>query len=299
MKKIIVYSLLSLSIFMSQKTLADDVSIETYRGPSIVEIGAKKMAVLDIAAVDTLNSLGVDIAGIPSPHYVAYLDELAGNADNVGSLFEPDFEKLANMDLDLIVAGGRSSRQYDQLSKIAPTIDMTIWGENHLEQVMSRLSAYGAILDVEEKANTVASDFLAKIETAKAAVSDKGNALIIMANGPKVSAFGKGSRFGWLHDALELPEAVPNVDEQTHGEVISFEFIANADPDWLLVIDRAAAIGQNGETASETLNNALVTNTKAWKNGNVIYLNSANVYIAGGGIQAMQQTLDQVIAAFN
>ncbi|MBO6919065.1 MAG: siderophore ABC transporter substrate-binding protein [Rhizobiaceae bacterium] len=298
MNKYFLSFLLCVSLALCKPALTEEVSIDTYRGSATVEKGAKAIAVLDIAAVDTLDALGIDIAGMPTPHYVDYLATLAKETKSVGSLFEPDFEKLANMELDLIVAGGRSSRQYEQLSEVAPTIDMTIWGEDHLGQVLARLSAYGKILNKEDAAAALRGELLAKVELAKNTIAGKGNGLIVMANGPKVSAFGKGSRFGWLHAALDLPEAVEGVDEQTHGEVVSFEFIADANPDWLIVIDRAAAIGQSGDTASETLNNALVQTTNAWKNKNLVYLNSANIYIAGGGIQSMNQTLDEVIVAF-
>ena len=117
-----------------------------------------------------------------------------------------------------------------------------------------------------------------------------------MTNGPKVSAFGTGGRFGWLHDALDLPEAVESVGQNTHGEAISFEFIREVDPDILLVIDRLAAVGQDGDSARATLDNALVHETKAWKTGRVIYLSPAPIYISSGGIQSMTLTLDEILA---
>lgn len=278
-----------------------DTTIATYAGDVSVATSPASIAVLDMAAVDTLDALGVDIAGISTPHYVDYLDHVADTAVSVGSLFEPDFEGLANLGVDLIIAGGRSSRQVEPLSKIAPTIDMTIWADENstlMEQSLSRLAAFGTLTGTEDTAMHLANEFRTKAAAAKAAAANKGNGLIVMTNGPKVSAYGAGSRFGWIHDVLDLPEAVEGVDEQTHGEAISFEFIAKANPDWLIVIDRAAAIGQDGDAASVTLDNALVAGTTAWQNGNVIYLNSANVYIAGGGYQSMMHTFDTFITGF-
>lgn len=102
-----------------------------------------------------------------------------------------------------------------------------------------------------------------------------------------------------MHTAIELPEAVADVEKATHGEAISFEFIRDADPDVLIVIDRLSAIGREGEAAAATLDNALVQETNAWKNGKVIYLDSAPIYIAGGGIQSLMGTLDQLISGFS
>ncbi|MBL4811664.1 MAG: siderophore ABC transporter substrate-binding protein [Rhodobacteraceae bacterium] len=278
--------------------LADDVTIETATGPVAVAALPETLVVLDIGAIDTLDALGVTIAGVPTPLYVSYLDHVGAQATIVGSLFEPDFEALVNLNPDLIIAGGRSSTQVEPLSEIAQTVDMTIWGDNHIDQVLARLAAYGALTGNVEVAQELTDAFNAKLETARAAIDGKGAALIVLTNGPNVSAYGAGSRFGWLHGALNLPEAVEGVDAQTHGEAISFEFIAEANPDWLLVVDRGAAIGADGESAAQTLNNALVTGTNAWQNDHVIYLHAANIYIAGGGIQSMNATLDQLIAAF-
>ncbi len=119
-----------------------------------------------------------------------------------------------------------------------------------------------------------------------------------MTNGPKMSAFGAQGRFGWLHTALDLPQSSKSLGENAHGEAISAEFIRESNPDYLLVIDRLAAIGQNGEDAKATLDNDLVRQTTAWQTGQVVYLDAARLYVSGGGIQSMNHILDQMIAAF-
>lgn len=280
-------------------TFAGGMTLETATGPVTVDGVPKSIAVLDVAAIDTLDALGVEIAGIPAPHFAGYLNHVAANATNVGSLFEPDFEALANLNPDIIVAGGRSSRQVEPLSEVAPTIDMTIWGDGHVEQVLARLDAFGTLTGTEAKAGELSEAFNAKLAQVSEAMAGKGNALVVLTNGPKVSAYGAGSRFGWIHVATGLPEAVEGVDAQTHGEAISFEFIGEANPDWLIVVDRAAAIGQDAVPASVTLDNALVAGTTAWEKGQVIYLNSANVYVAGGGYQSMMDAMDTLLAGFS
>jgi iron complex transport system substrate-binding protein len=82
-----------------------------------------------------------------------------------------------------------------------------------------------------------------------------------------------------------------------HGDAISFEFIAEVDPDWLIVVDRGAATGAEGPSAAETLNNPLVAGTKAAKAGQVVMLNAADLYIAGGGYQALMENLAELLAA--
>lgn len=283
---------------MAAPVFADPTIIQTALGKATVAQVPETIAVLDIAAIDTLAALGVTVDGIPAPHYVKYLDDIAATAIQAGSLFEPDFEALANLNPDLIIAGGRSSTQVEPLSEIAQTIDMTITGDDHIEQVLARLETYGDLFGKQDVAAELLVAFNEKLETLRSAIDGRGTGLVVMTNGPKISAYGAGSRFGWLHAGTGLPEAVDGVDAQTHGEAISFEFIAEANPDWLIVVDRGDAIGQDGDAAAATLDNPLVAGTTAWTNDQVIYLNSANVYIAGGGYTAMMETMDTLIAGF-
>ncbi|KIC29538.1 siderophore ABC transporter substrate-binding protein [Leisingera sp. ANG-S5] len=278
---------------------AQAVAVETARGRVELSEIPERIVVLDVAAADTLDALGVQPVGVPAEMFVSYLDDLKEGADSAGTLFEPDFEAIAMLAPDLIVAGGRSSTQVEPLSEIAPAIDMTIWGSDLAGQALARLRAYGRLTRREDRAAELEAAFNAKLAEAKAAVAGRGDALIVMTNGPRVSAYGAQSRFGWLHKALELPEAVPDLDAQTHGEAISFEFIAAADPDWLIVVDRAVALGQGNQAAAVTLDNALVAGTKAWSRGQVVYLNAANIYVAGGGIQSMTATLEEIQAGFS
>lgn len=277
---------------------AQEVTVTTALGEVAVPANPETIAVLDIGAIDTLTALGVSIEGVPAPIYLSRLQPVADAATPVGDLFEPDYEALANLAPGLIIAGGRSAEAVPTLAEVAPTIDMTIWGDGHIDQVKARTAAYGAIFGLEAEAEALNAALDAAVAETAAAVAGQGDALIVLTSGGAVSAYGAGSRFGWIHQALALPEAVAGVDEQTHGEAISFEFIAEANPDWLIVIDRGAAIGEEGEAAAATLDNPLVAGTTAWTAGHVIYVDAADIYISGGGHGAMMNVLDQIATGF-
>ncbi|MCP4818188.1 MAG: siderophore ABC transporter substrate-binding protein [Shimia sp.] len=272
-------------------SFAHATEVETYVGPVDVAPNPAKIAVFDVSAVDTLSALGVSLSGVVENVYVDYLDEAVKGVAPVGNIFEPDFEAVNALQPDLIIVGGRSSTQAQALVNLAPTIDMTIW-EDTVGQGLSRLDAYGKIFNKEAEADALRAAFEEKLALVKTTLENKGSGLIVLTNGPKISAYGAGGRFGWIHKDLALPEAVKEVEQATHGEAISFEFIKDANPDILIVIDRLAAIGQPGQGAAETLDNALVKETKAWTQGNVVYLNAKDIYISGGGIQSMSRTLD-------
>lgn len=294
--KILVTSLAALGV--PGLALAADLTVSTATGDATVPSNPGTVVALDLAAIDALDALGVELAGVPDITPPAYLQGAMEGVARVGTLFEPDYEALAVMSPDLIVAGGRSQTVVTPLSAVAPTIDMTITGEALIDEARARVATYGEIFDRADAAAELTGALDDRIAEVQEAVADKGDALILLTNGGKLSAYGAESRFGWLHAALDLPEAFPELDADTHGEAVSFEFIAEVDPDWILAIDRGAAIGQEGEAAQATLDNPLVAGTKAAQNAQILYLDSAPLYLAGGGIRSLMGTLDQIEAGF-
>ncbi|MBU2865653.1 siderophore ABC transporter substrate-binding protein [Pacificibacter marinus] len=285
---------IGMSLFATPAVMAQDIQIHTAQGEVTTAPSPAHVVALDIAAIDTLTALDVPLVGIPDKLYVDYLGDLT--AEPVGTLFEPNMEALANLGPDLIIAGGRSAAKVQALSKIAPTIDMTI-GEDTVADAKANITTYGVLFEKQDKAAELLAAMDAQLAEAKAATAGKGNALILMTNGPKVSAYGRGSRFGWVHTALDVPEAFENLNPEVHGDAVSFEFIAEVNPDWLIVVDRSVAIGE-ASSAHTTLDNPLVAGTTAAQNDQIVYLSAAPLYIAGGGYTSLSTTLAEMTTAF-
>lgn len=272
-----------------------EITFETYRGPATIEGTPQSVAVYDLAATDTLMALGIMPTGtVEQLGMVPYLADLKDSAAVVGSLFEPDLEALNALAPDLTIVGGRSSKKYEDVQRVGTTIDMTIWGDV-VQQGYDRLDAYGAMFDKQAEADALRAKLEADFKATSELVAGSGKALIVMTNGPEVSAYGPNGRFGWLHDSLGIPAAA-DIEDSTHGETVSFEYIRDINPDILLVLDRLAAIGRDGDDAASVLDNALIQETNAWKNGKVIYLDSSSAYIAAGGVQAMHNVLASIRA---
>lgn len=284
-----------LALSLGQASWAE-VTVPTARGDVTLPATPEKVVVYDLPALDTLAALGVTPVGVPEKLYVSYLDDAVGDATPVGTLFEPNLETLAGLAPDLVVLGGRSAAQKSAVEQVAPAIDMTI-GEALLPDARARIETYGALFGKSDKATELLAALDDKIAAVRAAGQGRGNALIVMTNGPKLAAYGVNSRFGWLHDATGMAPATAQINEANHGDAVSHEFIAEADPDWLFVIDRGAAVGEAGQSAKATLDNPLVQGTKAWQAGNVIYLDSADAYISAGGYTSTMNLLGQLQAA--
>src|SRR5690606_1532776 len=152
--------------------------------------------------------------------------------------------------------------------------------------------------DKGEAVDRAVSRIKAKIEALESVVSESGSsALIVMHNKGKFSAFGVNSRFGIIHGLFGFAQAVEDLDRSRHGQAVSNEFIQAADPDYLFMVDRSAVVNKQA-TNREVIENVLVQRTKAYKNGNVVYLDPEAWYISGGGITSLELMIEEVADNF-
>lgn len=259
----------------------------------------RRVLVFDPAALDTLNALGVEVTGVPGTNLPDYLAKYRdGRHLKIGTLFEPDYEAVNAAEPDLIVVGGRSAAKLADLSRIAPTIDLTLGPTGFLAGVKANVELLGRIFGKEDAAKALIARIDAAVGRVRADAPQAGTALVVMVNGGRLTAYGPGSRFGWVHDDLEVKPAVTGVTASTHGEVISFEFILKIDPDWLLVLDRDAAVGHAGAAARQVLDNDLIAATRAAKEGRILYVDPARWYITAGGGSALATVSEELADAF-
>jgi iron complex transport system substrate-binding protein len=293
--------LLALISATTQAATPADQAIEIHhaQGTTTLPRTPLRVVVFDLAALDDLDALGVEVAGVPDEALPPYLAQYAApRYARVGTLFEPDYEALNRVKPDLIITGGRSSAKYAQLAKIAPTVDMREDHSQPIATALGNLDMLAKVFAKEPQAQALKTALDSSLHTARQRAEQRGNGLIVLVTGGKISAYGPGSRFGLLHSALQLPPALPALKPSLHGEAISPELIMKANPDWLFVIDRDAAIGKQG-AAQQVLDNPLVQRTHAWQSKQVVYLDPVNWYLVGTGIQAVNKMLQQLDDAFD
>ncbi|WHZ02706.1 siderophore ABC transporter substrate-binding protein [Neobacillus sp. YX16] len=277
---------------------AKEVTITHKYGEVTIEKNPKKVVVFDFGVLDTLDTLGVEITGLPQAIVPKTLEKYAGSEyTNVGSLKEPDFEALHELQPDVIFISGRQAELYDQFAEIAPTVFVDVDYANYMPSLEKNFNLLAEIFEKEDALVTKMDELKASIdELNKEASASDSKALILLANEGKISAFGPASRYGFVHDVFGFKAVDQNIEVAQHGQSVTFEYILEKNPDVLFVIDRSAAVG--GEIAAkDTIENELVKKTNAYKNGKIIYLDAVNWYIAGNGITSTQSMIEEVKAA--
>ncbi|WP_109211980.1 MULTISPECIES: ABC transporter substrate-binding protein [Microbacterium] len=266
-----------------------------------VEVPADPASVVtfDIATLDTLHAIGAGdaVVGIPDIVLPDYLSEYA-DLPKVGTLFEPDFEAVAELEPELIVTAARSTGQFDELSEIATTIDLTgaYAGTFDPSAGLDRAAQLGEIFGKEDEVAELTADIEELVQTIESEA--EGTALVLSVSGGEYGAFGEGSRFGYVFDELGWTPAVaaadlPGAEGSPHGDTVTNEFILTANPDWIFAFDRGAATGE-GSSAEETLDNELVAQTTAAAEDHIVYLPASELYIVINGLTAIENVLTSV-----
>ncbi|MFV3010653.1 siderophore ABC transporter substrate-binding protein [Clostridium botulinum] len=273
-----------------------DMKITHKLGEATLKKNPKKVVVFDYGTLDSLDKMGIEIKGLPKSNIPSYLSKYKDDKYiDVGTLFEPNFEKLNEIKPDVIFISARQSKAYEELNKIAPTIHLDTENGKYMESVKTNLDKLGKIFDKEDfvKDEIKKLDDSVKYINKKTTESGK-KALVVLANDGALSAYGKGSRFGIIHEELGLPLSDEHIDTAVHGQKISFEYVVEKNPDYIFVVDRGAVVQGGHKSVNKILENDLIKTTKAYKNNKIISLNPELWYISSGGIVSTTEMLKEI-----
>ncbi|MGL5754490.1 MAG: siderophore ABC transporter substrate-binding protein [Paraclostridium sp.] len=280
------------------------ISVKHALGTTDIEKNPQKIVVFDFAALDAMETLGVDgvVGTAQSSSIPGYLSKYSESEyANVGGLKEPDLEKINELDPDLIIINGRQHSFYDKLEKIAPTISLAKEDGKYMESFTHNMEVIGDIFDKEKEVDTELAKINEKISGINKEVTDKGySATTLMASDGNLSVFGADSRFGLIYNNLGFKNTDANVEAADHGQDVSFEYISSQNPDYMFVIDKSViSTDKNQKPAKEILNNNLINKMKVAENNNIVYLDTQSWYLSDGGFMSTNTMLDEVSKAIN
>lgn len=269
-----------------------------------VPANPKRIAILDMASLDILNSLGVSDRVVGSATTkLPYLSDIVNAEDvaNLGTIKEADLEAVMACEPDVIFIGGRLSKNYDALSEIAPVVYLSTDSElGVVESVRKNAGIVASMFGLEDKVDELMSGFDARIATLAEAAKDK-TAIVGMCTSGSFNVMGNDGRCSIIGREIgfENVGVDANIDTATHGNEASFEFVVKQNPQYIFVLDRDAAINAEGaQLARDIMENELVMGLDAYQEGHVVYLaNPAVWYTAEGGVTALNIMLSDIESA--
>ncbi|WP_279063396.1 siderophore ABC transporter substrate-binding protein [Dermabacter hominis] len=255
------------------------------RGSVEVPTSPKRIGATDNRIFRTLEAWGIELVVAPRdlmPEGVSYRDN--EKILNTGSHREPDLEQFVAADPDLVLNGQRYAQYYDDIKALAPKAaivdtDIDIEKKPLDDELKRQITLLGATLGHETEAQKLIEAFEAAIERVKAAYSTDDTVMGLVTSGGTINyaAPKTGRAVGPLFPLLGLTPALDVEGTSDHkGDDVSLEAIAAANPDWIIVMDRDAAVAADEEgyrPAAELIEKAeALSHVTAITEGNVVYM---------------------------
>lgn len=291
---------------LAQAAQPATLKIEHAKGVTEEPLKPQRVVVYDLAALDVMQALNLPVVGVPKAQFPHYLAAYADARYQVaGSMFEPDYEVLSQLQPDLIVVAGRSSAKYETLSKIAPTLDLSGGKLPLLDGMQRNVMALASLWGQQARGQQLMQQVRAEVDALKSVAAKAGPGLLVLAVNRNMSGQAPGSRFGLIHDVMGVQPAVPADSAKPRGLPLKMEDIARINPQWLYVIDRNAGTGttqdKDGQPvlpSKELFDNEIIRNTDAGKKQQVVFVDPKNWYLLGSaGPTAMRENVAQIRAA--
>ena len=134
--------------------------VEHAMGMTEVPVEPQRVVVLDTGELDDALALGVKPVGAVridvATGFLSYLEEQTEGIEEVGTISEPNLEKIAALEPDLILSSTvRHEAIYDQLKAIAPTVLAPDLGDTWKDNFL----LYADALNKTDEAKEMLADF--------------------------------------------------------------------------------------------------------------------------------------------
>lgn len=269
----------------------------------------ERIVFMDYVSLDMCASLGI----LENVEYMcvqdalpSYLEEYVGDdIVNMGGLktYQEDTTILTTImefEPDLIFTSGRSAGDYETFLELvaeggAVVSSSISYTPSTYESFISINTRNASIFGLEDEMDELIASYDARLEELQTWGADQSAVMTIFTGG-SMNVLGSESRCSMIFNDLGFENVGTDVDT-SHGDTASYEALLALDPDYIFVLDRDSAIGTEGATAAmELLDNEIIQQTTAWKEGKVVSLDPIVWYMSEGGATAMNTMLSDLEA---
>lgn len=292
----------------SEGAEAASVQIEDNTGTHTVELPPRSVVATDNRTFETLDTWGVELTAAAvalMPAGLSYTQD--SSVVDLGNHREPDLEAAVAADPDLIVNGQRFADYRSDFERLAPeavVLDLDPREGEPLDAELKRqITVLGTIFGKESQAEALNAELDAAVERVKAAYDPSETVMAVITSGGEIGyvAPGNGRTLGPIFDLVGLTPALETDGSEDHqGDDISVEAIASSNPDWILVMDRDAAVAADDPSyspAAQVLEDSeALVNVTAVRESRIVYM-PHDTY-TNEGIQTYTEFLNSLADAF-
>jgi len=227
------------------------IEVEDNNGTQTVNAPPESVVALDNRTFETLSDWGVELSAgavslMPETNDYTQDDSIL----DIGSHNEPDLESIVAAEPDLVINGQRFSQYQDDITDLVPDAPALVLdpreGEPFDSELKRQTEVLGEVFEKQDEAAQTTDEFDSAIDRVGAAYDEGDTVMAVTTSGGEIGylAPGVGRTLGPVFDIFGLTPAleVDDASDDHQGDDISVEAIADSDPDWILVMDRDAAV---------------------------------------------------------
>lgn len=292
---------LLLSPFMAN---AQTVNIETRASEGKVlqvevPLNPQRVVALNYETIDILDSLGLGdriVGMIKKGGVPKHLQKYADNPEilDMGGMKEINMEALVAVKPDIIFPSGRTAKQYSDFIKIAPTVVASVaMDDGFFSGFKANAMNHAKIFDKEKEVSAILKNYESRLQQIAKKTSGQSVICITSSNGKLNVAPGNAKSIATTD--LGLKNLAPNLTREEFAKLDIYELISKANPDFIFVLDRGKAIGQEAPYADTLMKHEQIESTSAAKNNKIVYYEPVQLwYVNTGGLTALDLMLTEL-----
>ena len=259
-------------------------------------VDPQRVVCLNWQTVDFLDAVGLGdrIVGLIKQgsypeHLKKYIDN--ENIADVGGMKNVDLEAVMSLEPDVIFSSDRTEKSYDKFSMIAPTMSASVnYEDGFMNSYATLASKHGKIFGIGDAVADIIDGYNARIAEIAKFADGKTALLGIFAGG--LNTLGNVGRCSVVVNEMGFKN-LAGEENVNHGNLSSYEAYLELNPDYMFILDKDTAVGTEAVAATEQMDNDIIKQTNAYKNGNIVFLTpGAAWYIADGGITSLDLMIE-------
>ncbi|QBD83537.1 iron-siderophore ABC transporter substrate-binding protein [Ktedonosporobacter rubrisoli] len=262
-------------------------------GQTMVPDHPQRVVVLDTGELDDTLALGITPVGavtaLQDGDYLSYLKGKLGSITNVGTIAQPNLEKIASLHPDLILSNKvRHASIYPQLSQIAPTV----FAENIGTTWKDNLKLYAEALGKTQEANTLLQHYNQRLAELKQKMGPRlaqTHVSIVRVLPDRIRLYMGASFIGTILRDAGLPRPPAQDQDKKFAQEVTYENIQTMDGDVIFIMN----YGNSKDKMQDLMNQPQWKQLNAVKNGKVFTV-ADDVWSTGIGIEAANLVIDDL-----
>ena len=300
-KKLLLSSLAALILGLTGCQSTNTMTITTESQTVVIPKVPNKVVVMNYGALDTLDALGKGsiVVGTPLSVIPSYLQQYSkAHITDTGNMKEPNIDAIKQAKPDLIIIDGRQAKRTEELSKIAPVLNLSVDTKNYLASTKNHINILANMTGTDKVATDLIQSLETKINNTQVlAQASNKKAIVAIHNNGKMILINTSSSAALIHEVLKVKRAVPLTVTTTQDSnvrpkpiFIDSQFINKLKPDIIYIVDRSKAIGQQA-MVTNYFDQKLLKKNKT----HIVYLTPDLWYLSGGGAESLDRQIDEVI----